>query len=237
MIVVAVSLIGSACSENAKRLMMTTGLGCGAGLAFGAVYDEMQRAKEGKERKKIENQVFNVFKKRKAQNKGKMIGLASGCLAGLGTGLYLNMMKEDIQENFGKNGIELEEVKDRSGETVALQAKMDGDISFENGKADLKGVGKTNVSKLTEALLAYPETGIEVTGHANKTGTEAVNLRISEERAKEVVAIMKDNGVDSKRVTNVKGVGSAEPMKVNGKEIPATDGRNRRVEIFITPQA
>jgi outer membrane protein OmpA-like peptidoglycan-associated protein len=222
----------SSCSDSMKRLYMTTGLGCGTGLAFGAVYDEMQRSKDNKERKKLENQVFNVFKKRKAQNKGKIVGLATGCLAGLGTGLYLNMMKEDIQENFGKNGIELEEVKDRStGETVALRVKMDGDISFENGKSDLKGTGKDNVAKLSEALAAYPETNVGVFGHANRTGPESGNLRISRDRAEQVVSKMTSNGIARNRITTVQGLGSSTPLE----GVKPADGINRRVEVKILP--
>lgn len=226
-------MLVSSCSENAKRLLIATGIGCGTGLAFGAVYDEMQRAKDGKERKKLENQVFNVFKKKKAQNNGKIVGLAAGCAAGLGTGLYLNMMKEDIKQNFGKDGIELEDVKDRNGDITALKVKMDGDIAFENGKSDLKGTGKANIDKLSEALLAYPDTNLAVTGHANKTGSESVNLKLSESRAKEVVSIMSDNGVEKARVTSVKGLGSDQPLP--GKS-PA-DGANRRVEVEILPKS
>lgn len=232
-IVLVAGMLTTSCSENAQRLLIATGIGCGTGLAFGAVYDEMQRAKDGKERKKIENQVFNVFKKKKAQNKGKMVGLAAGCAAGLGTGLYLNMMKEDIKENFGKNGIELEDVKDRNGDLTALKVKMDGDISFENGKADLKGTGKQNIDKLSEALMAYPDTNLAVTGHANKTGAESVNLKLSESRAKEVVSIMGDNGVEKTRVSSVKGVGSEQPLEGKKPE----DGANRRVEVEILPKS
>ncbi|WCL48134.1 OmpA family protein [Leptospira sp. GIMC2001] len=228
---VAMSLM-SGCSENAKRLLMATGIGCGTGLAFGAVYDEMQRAKDGKERKKLENQVFNVFKKRKEQNKGKMVGLATGCLAGLGTGLYLNMMHEDIKENFKDRGIELEK-ETENGETAALKVKMDGGISFEDGKSDLKGVGKANIDKLSEALLAYPETNIGIAGHANRTGSESVNQALSESRAKEVSGLLKDNGVAGSRLTSVKGYASQQPLPGKSPQ----DGANRRVEVEILPKS
>lgn len=227
------SMLFTSCTDNMKRLFISTGIGCGTGLALGTVYDEMKRSKDNKERKKLENQVFNIFKKRKEQNKGKMVGLASGCLAGLGVGLYLNMMKEDIQEEFSHKGIELEDVKDKDGELVALKVKMDGDISFENGASDLKGVGKANVDKLSEALSAYPETQIAITGHANRTGSESVNIRLSNERAEEVAKLIEEKGLDRSRIASMKGMGSSTPMS----GIKPADGRNRRVEVKIIPKS
>lgn len=220
------------CSEGMKKVAVATGIGCGTGLAFGAVYDEMQRAKDARERKRLENQVFNIFKKRKEQNKGKIVGLATGCLAGLGVGLYLKMMKEDIKENFGSRGIDLEDVTDKNGELVALRVKMDGDISFENNRSDLQGIGRENVAKLAEALVAYPETNVAISGHANRTGSESVNVRLSRERADEVANKLNRNGVDRRRLASVEGKGSATPIP----GLPPTDGRNRRVEVLILPQ-
>jgi len=223
----------ASCSDGWKKVAVSTGIGCGTGLAFGALYDEMQRAKDGKERKKLENQIFNVFKKRKEQNKGKVVGLATGCLAGLGVGLYLKMMKEDIQENFGSRGIFLEDVTDKNGELSALRVRMDGDISFENGRADLQGVGRENVLKLAEALSAYPETQVAISGHANRTGSESTNLRLSRERADEVVSTLTANGVTRARIVSSEGKGSSTPMG----GLSPTDGRNRRVEVLILPQS
>lgn len=231
-ILILTSLLLGSCSDKYKRLLISTGIGCGTGLAFGAVYDEMKRAKDNKERKKLENQVFNIFKERKKRNKGKTIGLATGCLAGLGVGLYLNMMKEDIQENFSEKGIELEDVKDREGELVALRVKMDGDISFENGKADLRGTGKSNVDKLSEALNAYPETKIAITGHANRTGSDSFNRWISQQRADEVAELMQSKGLDKNRIAKSQGMSSTTPLP----GLSPKDGRNRRVEVKILPE-
>lgn len=234
--IVIVAIIGGLlvanCSEKMKRLAISTGIGCTAGLALGAVYDEVQRKKDNKERKQIQNAVSNVFKERKKQNKGKIVGLATGCLAGLGAGFYLNTMYDDMNDTMSKEGIQLEKVSARGGETTALKANMDGGISFEDGKADLKGVGKQNVEKLAEALLAYPETKIDVEGHANRTGPEATNQQLSESRAKKVAQSMRDYGMESNRIGKITGKGSSTPLA----GVDPKDGSNRRVEIYIAPQ-
>lgn len=227
--VVALAAVLVSCSSNMTRLFVSTGIGCGAGLALGTVYDEVERKKEGKDRKRLENQIFNVFKKRKEHNQGKIVGLATGCLAGLGTGLYLNIMHEDIQANFKDKGINLEKETGKNGETKALLVKMDGGISFENDKSDLKGVAKSNIDKLSEALSAYPETNVQITGHGNQTGSETRTAELSQERAVAAKEALVDDGVDSGRILEAKGESWNDPLP--GKN--PKDPENRRVEIRI----
>jgi Outer membrane protein and related peptidoglycan-associated (lipo)proteins len=204
--------------------LISTGLGCGAGLALGTIYDEAQRKKDSKDRRK---DVFAIFKKKKEQNQGKIVGLATGCLAGLGVGLYLDLMYDDIQNQFGSKGIQLEKVPDEKGETKELLVKMDGDINFQLNSAELQGVAKENVAKLKEALEAYPETGVKIWGHTDKSGTRAYNEKLSFERAKSVANYL---NLASSRVVEIKGWAWDKPIDETGKS-PA----NRRVEVRIVP--
>jgi outer membrane protein OmpA-like peptidoglycan-associated protein len=204
--------------------LISTGLGCGAGLALGTIYDEAQRKKDSKDRRK---DVFAIFKKKKEQNQGKIVGLATGCLAGLGVGLYLDLMYDDIQNQFGSKGIQLEKVPDEKGETKELLVKMDGDINFQLNSAELQGVAKENVAKLKEALEAYPETGVKIWGHTDKSGSRAYNEKLSFERAKSVANYL---NLASSRVVEIKGWAWDKPIDETGKS-PA----NRRVEVRIVP--
>ncbi|WP_244594267.1 OmpA family protein [Leptospira ryugenii] len=211
---------------------MSTSIGCAAGLAIGAVYDESQRKKDSKNTKNnFQKQIKDALnlEKKKPQNKGKIIGLGAGCLAGLGTGFYLNTMYDNMNEQMSKEGIALEKQTGANGETEALLVKMDGGISFEDGKSDLKGKGKENLDKLAEALAAYPETKINITGHANKTGAEDVNLRLSQSRAETASSAIKESGIEAQRINSVKGLGSSTPAK----GLKPEDGKNRRVEVEI----
>lgn len=214
----------NSCDSLGKKTVISTSVGCLAGLGLGALYDELQRKKESKERKK---DILAAFKKKKQQNQGKIVGLTTGCMAGLGVGLYLDMMYDDIENQFGKKGIQLEKVPDESGETKELLVKMDGDINFQLNSAELQGVAKENVTKLKEALESYPETGIKVWGHTDKSGNRNYNEKLSLERAKSVVGYM---GLTPSRVLEVKGWAWDKPIDGTGAS-PA----NRRVEIRIVP--
>lgn len=224
--------ISCSLSDNAKRLILSTSIGCGVGLALGAVYDETQRKKESKNTKNdFQKQIKQALtlEKKKPQNKGKIIGLGAGCLAGLGTGFYLNTMYDNMNEQLSKEGIKLEKVAGADGETNALLVKMDGGIAFEDGKADLKGKGKENLDKLAEALAAYPETKINIAGHANKTGPEDTNVKLSLNRAETAKGAIIGSGIESKRIGSVQGFGSSKPAD----GLKPEDGANRRVEVEI----
>lgn len=207
-----------------KKTIIATGLGCVIGLAAGSIYDESARKKDSKERR---NDVFAIFKKKKSQNKGKIVGLGVGCLTGLGVGLYLDLMHDDMQEQFGTRGIQLEKIPDSNGETEELLVKMDGDINFTVGQAGLAGTAQANVGNLKEALQGYPETGVKIWGHTDKSGTRAVNDALSLNRAKTVETAL---ALPSNRVVETKGFASDRPLDGTGVS-PA----NRRVEVRIVP--
>jgi outer membrane protein OmpA-like peptidoglycan-associated protein len=218
------TLMFNYCDSISKRTLISTGLGCGAGLALGTIYDEVQRKQDAKDRRK---DVFAIFKKKKEQNQGKIVGLATGCLAGLGVGLYLDLMYDDIQNQFGSKGIQLEKIPDEKGETKELLVKMDGDINFQVNSAELQGVAKTNVEKLKEALEAYPETGVKIWGHTDKSGQRKYNEQLSYNRANTVANYL---NLPSNRIIEVKGWAWDKPIDETGKS-PA----NRRVEVRIVP--
>lgn len=240
---VTLSLFSSlACglSENTKRMIASVSIGCAAGLALGAVYDEAARKKDSKNKSNdFQRQIKESLtrEKKKPQNKGKIVGLGAGCLAGVGAGFYLNTMYDNMKEEMAAQGIKLEKggVINANGEPEKLIATMDGGLAFEDGQAELKGKGKENIDKLAEALAAYPETKINIGDHANRTGAEDVNVKLSQNRANTAKTAILDNGVEAKRISEVKGFGSTKPATVNGKELKPEDGANRRVEVEILP--
>ena len=216
-------------SPGLKRLLIATGLGCGAGLALGAIADELKRKKSAKERRKVENRMLGILRKKKANNKGKVVGLAAGCMAGLGVGAYMNWMHEDIKENFGSRGIDLDKVPGPDGETDALRVKMDGNITFVANKTSLNSTGSANLAKLSEALGSYPDAKIRITGHTSGRYDPAANIKLSQGRADTAKDILVSNGVSSGRVLSTIGKGYAQPLAGTTQ----TDPANRRVEIMI----
>jgi OOP family OmpA-OmpF porin len=82
-----------------------------------------------------------------------------------------------------------------------------------------------------DALKRYPEIKVELDGHTDSVGTDAYNQKLSERRAQIVSDYLTSHGVDSSRITAVKGFGETQPIDTNAtKEGRA---RNRRTELKV----
>lgn len=88
----------------------------------------------------------------------------------------------------------------------------------------------TRVAKLVEGDA---KTGVLVLGHADSSGKDELNRKLSQERAQAVSAIFRLSGLQRDRLS-LKGLGSDMPRAANDSQ----QGRslNRRVEIILTPQ-
>ncbi|BBP81743.1 hypothetical protein TUM18999_14830 [Pseudomonas tohonis] len=88
-------------------------------------------------------------------------------------------------------------------------------------------------SRVAKLVEGDPKTGVLVLGHADTSGEDALNRKLSQERAQAVAAIFRLSGLQRDRLS-LKGVGSDMPRAANDSK----DGRslNRRVEILLTPQ-
>ena len=103
-------------------------------------------------------------------------------------------------------------------------------IFFELGKAVLTAQSYDELDRLILILKDNSEMKIEISGHTDSSGSQAINARLSTERAKAVVDYLTRNGIDASRLT-YKGYGSSQPVADNStKEGRA---RNRRVEFKI----
>ena len=71
---------------------------------------------------------------------------------------------------------------------------------------------------------------IEISGHTDKTGSEPLNFKLSEARAKAVVDYLIKNDVDRTRM-EFRGYGSLQPISDN--TTAAGRAKNRRVEFKI----
>ncbi|MDH4581907.1 OmpA family protein [Pseudomonas sp. BN415] len=89
----------------------------------------------------------------------------------------------------------------------------------------------TRVAKLVEG---DPKTAVLVLGHADTSGKDETNRKISQERAQSVAAIFRLSGLQRDRLS-LKGLGSDMPRAANDSQ----QGRslNRRVEMVLTPQS
>ncbi len=103
-------------------------------------------------------------------------------------------------------------------------------ILFETGKAVLSASSYQELEKLLLILRENPLMKIEISGHTDNTGSQALNVRLSGERAKAVVDHLINSGIDTARLES-KGYGPSQPVDVN--TTPQGRANNRRVEFKI----
>jgi OOP family OmpA-OmpF porin len=77
-------------------------------------------------------------------------------------------------------------------------------------------------------MTAYPDVAVEIRGYTDSSGSDALNLRLSQERADAVKTYLVERGVDASRLV-AKGYGEADPIANN--DTPEGRTQNRRVEM------
>ena len=86
------------------------------------------------------------------------------------------------------------------------------------------------MEKLIDFLKLNPTVVIEIEGHTDNVGSEQMNQKLSESRAREVYNYLADKEIDEKRM-QYKGYGLSKPVSTN--ETPEGRALNRRTEFVI----
>lgn len=98
---------------------------------------------------------------------------------------------------------------------------------FEQGKAVLNDDAKLALHDLAKILQRNPELKLSIEGHTSSEGNEAVNQKLSEDRAQAAVDfLVNKEGIDPERL-QAKGFGSSKPISQDNPEA------NRRTEFVI----
>ena len=105
------------------------------------------------------------------------------------------------------------------------------DVLFDTGKYSLKPGAREKLAKVAGILLAYPGLNIEVGGYTDNVGGDAMNQRLSENRADSVRSYLVQQGVASNSVS-AKGFGNTLPVASNDDS--AGRQQNRRVELLVS---
>ncbi len=143
------------------------------------------------------------------------------------TGFLSDMKQAAIPENYAGETYTLNAslIKVKVGKKVVLN-----NILFETGKSILTRSSYVELDHLLGLMKENPNMKIEISGHTDITGSVAINLKLSGDRAKAVVEYLVQKGIDPSRLKS-KGYGSSEPIANNA----TSQGRakNRRVEFKI----
>ena len=110
-------------------------------------------------------------------------------------------------------------------ESVVLE-----NIFFETGSSMLLPASTPELERLLYTLKVNQSMVIEIRGYTDNVGEDAMNQRLSQDRAKAVYAWLTAKGIPVTRVS-YKGFGETNPIASNDTE----DGRkqNRRTEFYI----
>jgi outer membrane protein OmpA-like peptidoglycan-associated protein len=104
-------------------------------------------------------------------------------------------------------------------------------VQFDTGRAELRDEAINTLRELARALREDPNAIVELRGHTDAVGPDALNLRLSRERVDAVVRyLVHKEGVELRRIHAV-GLGKAIPAADNR----TAEGRakNRRVEVTL----
>jgi outer membrane protein OmpA-like peptidoglycan-associated protein len=108
------------------------------------------------------------------------------------------------------------------------------DVLFDTGKFTLKPGAREKLAKVAGILIAYPGLNIEVDGYTDNVGGDAMNQKLSENRAGAVRDYLVEQGVTTNSVS-AKGYGNTLPVASNDNS--AGRQENRRVELVVSGDA
>ena len=170
---------------------------------------------------------------------GAVIGSATGGHAGTGAvvGAGVGALGTYIwSQNMERQKREMEQATQGTGigvtQTANNQLKLDipSDISFDTGRSVIKGNFAPVLDRFAAGLRDNQNTDVQIVGHTDSTGSDAINNPLSVDRATSTRNYLTARGVSGSRI-EIEGRGSYQPIASNN----TAEGRarNRRVEIFV----
>jgi outer membrane protein OmpA-like peptidoglycan-associated protein len=109
-----------------------------------------------------------------------------------------------------------------------------GDLLFATGKSTLRDSSSNQLDKLVAFLQANPDRTVMIEGYTDSVGSEAMNAKLSLQRADAVKAYLVGRGIADQRL-QAKGKGEGSPVASN--DTASGRQQNRRVEIIIVNTA
>lgn len=102
-------------------------------------------------------------------------------------------------------------------------------LEFDLGKSTIRAKSYATLNRVA-ALLIEKNFSLKLAGHTDNTGSDALNLRLSKDRAESVKAYLVSQGANASRI-EATGYGESQPISTNN----SATGRqqNRRVEFTL----
>jgi outer membrane protein OmpA-like peptidoglycan-associated protein len=159
---------------------------------------------------------------------GAILGGAAGAVIGNVWSAHMEQQKREMQRAAQGTGIQVSQTPDNR-----LKIDIPSDISFDTNRADIKPNFRPILDKFSQTLAQHPDTTINIVGHTDSTGSDAINEPLSVNRAAHTRDYLAEHGVAMNRI-RIDGHGSHEPVASN--DTSAGRAQNRRVEIYVAEQ-
>ena len=158
---------------------------------------------------------------------------ANAAWASLGS-FFKTTLPDGAELNIPQYGVEnklLAFIQDKS-KPVDTTTWFDFDrLLFDTGSATLQPASEEQLRNIAEIMKAYPNVKIKIGGYTDNIGDKASNLKLSEDRANNVMAELEKLGVAPDRL-EAQGYGEDHPIADNttdeGKQ------KNRRISLRVT---
>ena len=155
-----------------------------------------------------------------------LIGAGVGALAGGAVGNYMDRQQRAMEAELSGTGVGVA----RQGDNLVL--RMPSDVTFATNQSNIDPRFDSVLRDVAGVLAEYDRSLVDIVGHTDSSGGDAINQPLSERRALSVADALIRNGVQRERMY-VAGVSSRAPVADNGT--PQGRAQNRRVEILIRP--
>lgn len=155
-----------------------------------------------------------------------IVGAGIGAIAGGAIGGYMDRQEKELRAKTAGTDIDVI----RQGDEIVLN--MPAGITFATNSYEIQPRFRQTLDQVAETLAQYDQTYLDVYGHTDSTGNDAINVPLSQNRAAAVADYLGTRGVKAARI-GTQGFGSSKPIASNAT--PEGRQANRRVEIKIVP--
>jgi outer membrane protein OmpA-like peptidoglycan-associated protein len=105
---------------------------------------------------------------------------------------------------------------------------------FPSGGSEIGTENFALMNKIIQAVQTFPSSYIEISGHTDSAGSDALNKKLSQARADNVAKFLVEVG--NIAASRIIATGYGEDRPVASNETPEGRAANRRVEILINNQ-
>lgn len=157
--------------------------------------------------------------------RGAVIGGALGAGGGYLWSKRMQEQKAEMERATAGTGVAVTQTQDNR-----LKLDIPSDISFATGRSDISPSFAPILNRFATTLNQNTATTVNIIGHTDSTGNDAINNPLSLDRANSARDYLVSRGVSRQRIMT-DGRGAYEPIASNANE--QGRARNRRVEIFV----